>query len=228
MEPSGNSLPVRSQAVVPAAPNCGKYGVPALSAVVFPVLHDRLILDWLADAACRRKHRPKARSSKPQKGLSMRVRLVTAFAASLAVFACETAIAAAPGVTIHPVKGDFDDVRERVVLAVQERGLVLNYTAHIGNMLERTGKDIGRTRQVYVKAELLEFCAAGVSRSAMEADPHNIVFCPYAIAVYTLPAEPGTVYVSYRKPPRAGGTASIAALREAGRLLDGIARDALK
>ena len=158
----------------------------------------------------------------------MRVRLVTTLAALLLVLAGEPAFAAAPGVTIHPVKGEFDDIRERVVMAVQERGLVLNYTAHIGDMLERTGKDIGRPRQVYLKAVLLEFCSAGVSRSTMEADPHNIVFCPYAIAVYTLPAKPGTVYVSYRKPTLTGRPASVAALREVGRLLDGIAREALK
>ena len=40
----------------------------------------------------------------------------------------------------------------------------------------------------------------GCPASTMEADPHNILHCPYAIAVYTLPKQPGRVYVSYRKP----------------------------
>lgn len=158
----------------------------------------------------------------------MRVKYPAGIAAGVFLLACELAVAAAPGVAIHSVNGEFEDVRERVLLAIGNRGLVLNYTAYIGNMLERTGKDIGRPRQVYDKAELLEFCSAGVSRSTMEADPHNIVFCPYAIAVYTLPLQPGKVYVSYRKPLPTGGAASVKALREVGRLLDGIAHEVLK
>ena len=133
-----------------------------------------------------------------------------------------------PGVTIQPVKGSFDEVKERLVVAIENRGLVLNYTARVGAMLERTGKDIGRARQIYANAEVLEFCSAGVSRSTMEADPHNIVYCPYAISVYVLPNEPGKVYVTYRKPLVGGSTQSMKTLREVGRLLDAIVLDALK
>ena len=143
-------------------------------------------------------------------------------------FACGAAAAATPGVILQSVKGGFDDIKERIVMSIENRGLVLNYTAHIGNMLERTGKDIGRERQIYIKAEVLEFCGAGVSRSTMEADSRNIVFCPYAIAVYTLPDDPGKVYVAYRKPPPMGSGHSMKALREVGKLLDDIVRDALK
>lgn len=143
-------------------------------------------------------------------------------------FACGNVSAAMPGVTLQSVKGSFDDIKERIVMAIENRGLVLNYTAHISDMLERTGKDIGRERQIYVKAEVLEFCGAGVSRSTMEADSRNIVFCPYAIAVYTLPNDPGKVHVSYRKPPASGPGQSTKALREVGKLLDDIVRDALK
>jgi hypothetical protein len=95
-------------------------------------------------------------------------------------------------------------------------------------MLERTGKDIGRERQIYTHADVLEFCSAGVSRAQMEADPRNIAFCPYAIAVYVLPADPGSVHVSYRKPVAQGSAQSMKALRDVGKLLDGIAREALK
>ena len=158
----------------------------------------------------------------------MDVRRALGIAVWVCIFASRPAFAIAPGVTINMVKGEFEDIRERVVTAIENRGLVLNYTAHIGNMLERTGKDLGKTQQIYNKAELFEFCSAAVSRSTMEADPHNIVHCPYAIAVYTLPKQPGRVYVSYRKPLPGGAAQSIKALREVGRLLDGIARDALK
>ena len=133
-----------------------------------------------------------------------------------------------PGVTIQTLKGDYEDVKERVVMAIENRGLVIDHTAHVGAMLERTGKDIGRDRQIYLKAEVIEFCSAGVSRATMEADPRNLVFCPYAIALYVLPAEPGKVYLLYRKPLATGSAQSMKALREVGKLLDGIARDVLK
>ena len=133
-----------------------------------------------------------------------------------------------PGVTLQTLKGNYEDVKERVVAAIENRGLVIDHTANVGAMLERTGKDIGRSRQVYLKAEVIEFCSAGVSRTTMEADPRNLVFCPYAIALYVLPAEPDKVYLIYRKPLSTGSAQSMKALREIGKLLDGIARDALK
>jgi uncharacterized protein (DUF302 family) len=136
--------------------------------------------------------------------------------------------AAQTGVVVRSVKGDFAEVKERVLFAVEGRGLVVNYTAHIGAMLERTGKDIGRSRVIYRDAQLLEFCSAAVSRATMEADPRNIVFCPYSIAVYTLPTEAGKVYIAYRKPPAAGSDQSAQALRAVGKLLDDIADEALK
>jgi hypothetical protein len=62
----------------------------------------------------------------------------------------------------------------------------------------------------------------------MEADPHNILFCPYTIALYSTLAEPKKVYIAYRRPQRADDSAaSEAALNEVAALLDGIAREAL-
>lgn len=158
----------------------------------------------------------------------MKLRYPIGLALILAVFTGGAAGAAVPGITVHSAQGGFDDVRDRVVMAIENRGLVLNYTAHVGDMLERTGKDIGRSRRVYTKAEVLEFCSAALSRSTMEVDPRNIVFCPYAIAVYTLPGETGKVYIAYRKPLAPGSGASTRALRKVGRLLDDIVREALK
>lgn len=157
----------------------------------------------------------------------------TALAAMFALLTLGTgAHAAAPAggaeAVIRTAKGAFEDVKDRVMLAVENRGLVLNYTARIGDMLERTGKDIGRDRRVYVKAELLEFCSARLSRDTMEADPRNIVFCPYAIAVYTLPKDPGTVYVAYRKPGSIGTAQSVKALRAVEKLLEDIVSEALR
>lgn len=127
-------------------------------------------------------------------------RLMQALIFVCAMLVADFAAAAAAGVQPRSAKYDFSDVRDRVVMALENRGLVINYTAKVGDMLERTGRDVGRDRRIYANAEVLEFCSAALSRDTMEADPRNIVFCPYAIAVYTLPQVPGTVYLSYRIP----------------------------
>lgn len=145
--------------------------------------------------------------------------------ALLAVF---SAGAATPTVQVRSTKAEFTEVKERLVMALENRGLVLNYTARVGEMLDRTGHDLGRDRQVYVKAEVLEFCSAALSRDTMEADPRNIVFCPYAIAIYTLPRAPGTVYLSYRAPVALGSGHSIHALRKVEKLLADVVAEALK
>jgi uncharacterized protein (DUF302 family) len=123
-------------------------------------------------------------------------------------------------------KYDFDTVKQNVEDALTGRGLVVNNVAHIGEMLERTGKDLGAAKQVYVKAEGVEFCSATLSRKMMEADPHNIVFCPYVISVYVLPGAPDKTYVSFRKPDLVGSKASRAALQEVEKLLREIAKEA--
>lgn len=85
-------------------------------------------------------------------------------------------------------------------MAIENRGLVINYTSHIADMLARTGADIGATRQIFAKAEIIEFCSAKLSRKMMELDLHNIVLCPFAISIYTLPGEKNTTWVAYRLP----------------------------
>jgi uncharacterized protein (DUF302 family) len=147
---------------------------------------------------------------------------------TLSVNAAEAAEQMKSDIVMRSIKGKYDDVKERVSFAIENRGIVLNYTARVGNMLERTGKDLGRRQPVYAQAEVLEFCSAALSRDTMEADPHNIAYCPYAIAVYTLAQEPGRVYVSYRKPPPAGSQRSIQALRAVEKLLEDIVQEALR
>jgi len=124
-------------------------------------------------------------------------------------------------------EGKFEEVRDDLKIAIQNRGLVIDHTSHIHNMLERTGKDIGRTVKVFKEAEAYSFCSAGVSRDTMEADPHNIVFCPYTITAYVTEKEPGKVYVAFRRPQPVGSDASKASLKAVQELLDGIAREAV-
>ncbi len=113
--------------------------------------------------------------------------------------------------------GEFEAAKEDLLLAIRDKGLVVDYTSHIGNMLERTGKDVGSAKRVYLKAEAFQFCSAVVSRRTMETDPANIGYCPYVIALYVTPQEPKVVRAVYRKT-----------LPEVDKLLDGIVREALE
>lgn len=122
-------------------------------------------------------------------------------------------------------RGTFDDVKERLVFALENRGLVITYTAKVGEMLDRTGRDIGTAAAIYGKAEVLTFCSASISRETMVADAVNIAHCPYAIAVYTLTDEPGRVHLAYRVPGRRGKGASAVALAKVQTLLDALVRE---
>ncbi|NNF95928.1 MAG: DUF302 domain-containing protein [Halobacteria archaeon] len=127
---------------------------------------------------------------------------------------------------LYTVEGDFDNVRLDIEMAITDRGMIINNVSHIGNMLARTGKDLGAGKQIFKQAEALEFCSATVSRRMMETDPHNIVFCPYIIAIYTLPAEEDKVYVAFRRPLPVGSDESRQSLLAVEKLLDDIIADA--
>ena len=147
---------------------------------------------------------------------------MTRLAAILLGLSVSLSAAADDGASVVAAKGKFADVRDDLVAAIEKRGLVVNYVAHVGDMLERTGRDLGKAKRIYDKAEVVEFCSATASRAMMEADPRNLVFCPYTIAVYTLPEKPGVVYLAHRKYPQ------NAALKPVTDLLQGIIADASK
>ena len=133
----------------------------------------------------------------------------------------------------HPIvtystAGKFDDVREDLKLAIESKGLVIDFESYVNRMLERTGKDVGSARKVYADAQAFVFCSAALSRKTMEADTANASFCPYTMMVYATAEKPGTVHVSYKRPWRPDGSAaSKAALKEVESLLDAIARAAV-
>ena len=131
-------------------------------------------------------------------------------------------------VVTHSKRAKFEDVRDDLKLAIEGKGLVIDYQSYVNRMLERTGKDVGSARKLYADAQAFVFCSAALSRKTMEADPANVAMCPYSIVVYETAGEPGKICVSYRRPWRPDGSAaSKAALAEVGKLLDGIAREAL-
>lgn len=128
----------------------------------------------------------------------------------------------------HVVEGDFEEVRDNVVSAVINRGLVINNISRVGEMLERTGRGLDDYQRIFLRAEILEFCSAGVSRANMKADPHIIVFCPYGIAIYVLPGEPGNVYISYRKPIGGASPSEQKAMHALEKLMDDIVQEAIE
>ncbi len=140
-----------------------------------------------------------------------------------------------PGTSPTPVvrystDAKFDTVRDDLQEAIVAKGLVVDNTSYVARMLDRTGKDVGSTKAIYAdgQGQAFTFCSAVLSRKTMEADPHNMVFCPYTLVVYSTAAEPGKVYVAYRRPLLPDGSeAARAALKEVETLLDGIAREAL-
>ena len=94
----------------------------------------------------------------------------TGLAALGLLFAYGCALAQSDAVVEVKARGSFDDVKQMLVLAIENRGLVVNHQSPVGEMLERTGKDIGASKRIYERAELVEFCSATLSRQVMEAD----------------------------------------------------------
>lgn len=97
-----------------------------------------------------------------------------------------------------PFDGSFDDATFAVESAIVGKGLVIDYVSHVGDMLNRTGEDVGSSAKVFDKADIFLFCSAVVSREVMEADPMNIQHCPYGIFVTD---RDGEVMVGYRPYP---------------------------
>ncbi|OBY25531.1 DUF302 domain-containing protein [Leisingera sp. JC1] len=101
-------------------------------------------------------------------------------------------------VITSPFDGSFEDAAFAVESAIIGQGLVIDYVSHVGEMLNRTGADVGSDKQIFAAADIFIFCSAKISREVMEADPMNIGFCPYGIFV----AEDGNgVMVGYRSYP---------------------------
>ncbi len=154
--------------------------------------------------------------------------ILTSFVVLLLTFSLSAIAADTSGFSkTYTTKGDFNSVRDSLVSAVEGKGLKINHINHISEMLDRTGKDLGASDQVYLNAEQIEFCSAVLSRKMMAADPRNITLCPYSIAVYNVPSQPDTIYVLYRKLPIAKDKASKAIFSEVEKLLNDIIQEGI-
>jgi uncharacterized protein (DUF302 family) len=119
--------------------------------------------------------------------------------------------------TTYPFDGSFEDAAFSVESAIVGKGLVIDYVSHVGEMLNRTGADVGSDVTLFNEADIFVFCSAVVSRKVMEADPMNIAHCPYGIFVAD---QGGKVMVGYRTYPEGP-------MQEVQALLDDIVREAV-
>lgn len=120
----------------------------------------------------------------------------------LGLAAIPAQVGAAGGYGVYESEAAFDDVLEGLKLAIEERGMYINNVMHMGEMLERTGKDLGMDTPLYGRAESVEFCSAALSREMISEDPARIVNCPFIISVYSLPGKEGITYVAHREVPQ--------------------------
>ncbi len=124
--------------------------------------------------------------------------------------------AVADGSTTYAFDGSFEDATFGVENAIIAEGLVIDYVSHVGEMLNRTGADVGSDVKIFDAAEIFLFCSAQLSRKVMEADPANVAHCPYSVFVTD---RDGAVEVGYRNLPDGP-------MQEVQALLDSIARAA--
>jgi len=113
--------------------------------------------------------------------------------------------------------GTFEDATFSVESAILDAGLVIDYVSHTGEMLERTGQDLGSDVRIFDAADIFLFCSAVVSRRVMEADPMNVAHCPYSIFVAD---RAGEVMIGYRRYPDG-------IMQQVQALLDSLVQDAL-
>lgn len=137
-----------------------------------------------------------------------------------------TAALAADSVSYTRKGASYEDVRLELENAIIKEGLKIDFAGNIGAMLQRTGPDVGSNQPIYQNAEFFTFCSAKLSRAMMEADPANLVHCPYVVFLYQRAATTKDVVVGYRKLSVTGRGAK--ALEEINELLDRIARTAAR
>lgn len=136
-----------------------------------------------------------------------------------AVIALTAGAASAQDAVTYTTTDNFEDVTFGLESAIVGRGLVIDSVSHVGEMLERTRTDVGSDVVLFDHAEVFSFCSAALSRKVMEADPMNVVFCPYGIFVAKQPGS-DEVTIGYRQFPEGP-------MQEVQSLLDEIVREAI-
>ncbi|WP_238367661.1 DUF302 domain-containing protein [Mesobacterium pallidum] len=150
----------------------------------------------------------------------MRPRSTQTFKAFAVAAALTAGTAAMAEPRTYTTTDSFDDVVFSLENAIIGRGLVIDHTNYVGDMLERTREDVGSDVVLFSNAQVVSFCSATTSREVMEADPMNLVWCPYGIFVAQLPDSADEVTVGFHDYPE-GPMDAVETL------LDSIVREAL-
>lgn len=120
----------------------------------------------------------------------------------------------------------YANIKENIEMAITDQGLIISGTLHISDMLNRTGKDLGFDKNIYKKAEGIEFCSAKISHAMAQVDPSNVSMCPFTIVIYELNSTPNKVYLSYRYVPLHGDGAKVE--KKIQQLLQGIVDETIE
>lgn len=131
-----------------------------------------------------------------------------------------TSAASGADMITYDTDQSFGDVTFGLENAILDAGLVIDHVSHTGDMLERTRADLGSDVVLFQEADIYSFCSAQISREVMEADPMNVVFCPYDIFVIVRPETPDVTTIGFRTYPEG-------AMKKVEAMLDGIARSAI-
>ncbi len=128
--------------------------------------------------------------------------------------------------TEYIVDGKYEDVRFDLEDAIVSLGLKVDHISNVSNMLQRTAEVVPGAKQIYTTGQQFQLCSATLSRAAMQADPANIIFCPYMIYLYERVDVPGKIHIGYRKLEERGNEESVKAINAVNDLLDGIIKEA--
>ena len=112
---------------------------------------------------------------------------------------------------IYSAEGGYNDAIEALQSAIVEQGIVLSNVLHASDMLNRTGPDLGITKNVFLNASTYEFCSSILSHPLIAHDPANLMACPYAIGVYQLTEQPEKIHMAFRIPQGVPGSEEITA-----------------
>lgn len=126
--------------------------------------------------------------------------LIRILSIAVGLLFCAAQVSAQPtGYKVTSLKGSFEDVFFELSDAVVNKGLVIDFTGHVGSMLSRTSGAVG-AKSPYKNAKYIQFCSAKLTSAAVTADPANMAICPFVMFVYETVADPGTIHVGYRRP----------------------------
>lgn len=107
------------------------------------------------------------------------------------------------------IKGDYKEVFEGLKDVIIGKGINIAHTLGSSDMLNRTAPVFNIKKNVFINAEIVEFCSAKLSHELVAIDPRNIVLCPFTISVYVLADDPENVHLTYRIPTANKGSEKV-------------------